>query len=103
MSDKTFALAMGKIINEVKAKEQEDIEHGIRMERRAYIFGCARGIFVFLFLVTLAYYAYAYRDDLASYYNPNSDDQMVGMSANPIQRARQDAAYRDKVVDDLGK
>lgn len=49
MSDKTFALTMGKILGEVRAIEQADIEHGIRVERCAYIFGCARGIFVLLF------------------------------------------------------
>lgn len=53
--------------------------------------------------LTLAYYAHVYRNDLSSFYNPDSDDQMVGMTANPIQSARQNAAFRDKVVDNIGK
>ena len=103
MSDKAFTMAMGKIVIEAEDEKQEEIQHGIRMERRARIFGCARGIFVLLFLVTLAFYAYVYQNDLMEFYNPNAADQMEGMGANPVQKARQNAAYRDKVVDDVSK
>ena len=103
MSDKTFAVAMNKIVSEAKAIKREEIEHGIPMERRACVFGRVRGVFIVLFLVTAAFFAYIYRDDMVSFYAPNMDDQMEGKASSALQNARQNATYRDKVVDDVSK
>jgi hypothetical protein len=103
MSNKTFAMALTKIVSEAEAIKREEIEHGIPMERRARVFGRVRGVFVLLFLVTSAYFAYTYREDMVSFYAPNMDDQMEGKASNALQNAGQNAVYRDKVVDDVSK
>ena len=96
-------MAMGKIIREDEDERREDIQHGIRMKRRAHLFGCVRGVFVLLFLVTAAYFVYTYREDFGDFYNLNQNDQVQGKASTALQTARQNAAYRDKVVDDASK
>ena len=99
MKDNSFALAMGKIIDQAEAEQQQEA----RGQRRRQTFGRARGIFVFLFGATILVFAFCYRGELQNLLFAKTSAPSGGATASALKAARDNAAIRDGVVSDTAK
>jgi len=99
MKDNSFALAMEKIVGQAEAEKKQEIH----AQKRAVKVARARSIFVYLFILTLAVFAFCYREKIQSLVFAKPAKQSDGRTSVALDAAAKNAATRDRVIDDIAK
>lgn len=103
MKNNDFALAMNKIVGEHEAEQLEETRQIIRTERRSRIFGRVRFVFILLLLASLGVFAFNYRDQISKFCASKTTPGPEGKASVALDGARQAAATRDAVVNEVTK
>ena len=99
MKDNTFAMAMGKIVAEAEAEQAAEV----RAQRRHRILDRIRSVVKFMVVVAALFFAFHYRAKLQSLLLSKIAPQTSNGPSASIKAAQDNAAARDKVVDDITK
>jgi hypothetical protein len=97
MKDNTFAMAMGKIVAEAETEREDEA----REQHRRQIWSRVRSFVTLLVFATVLFFAFCYRAELQFLFTKPVTQS--SKAASPELKAAQDAAARDKVVDEVTK
>jgi hypothetical protein len=99
MEDNTFAITMGKIVAQAEAEQVEEV----RALRRHQIFDRVRGIVAFLIIAAALFSALHYRGQIQSFLLSKVTSQTSNGASASIKAAQNNAAARDKALDEISK
>jgi hypothetical protein len=105
MKDNSFAMAMEKIVGQAEAEQRQEV----RAQRRSQIFSRVRGVFSLLLVATVAVFVFCYRMELQNliFSRPAAKqaagETAAGGTAAGIKAAQDNAATRDRVVNEITK
>jgi hypothetical protein len=109
MKDNSFAMAMEKIVGQAEAEQRQEV----RAQRRSQIFSRVRGVFTLLLIATITVFVFCYRVELQNliFSRPaakqtageTATGTAAGGTAAGIKAAQDNAATRDKVVNEITK
>ncbi len=115
MKDNSFDRAMNKIVGQHEAEQKAEL----RARRRADMFSRVRAVIIFLFFAAILVVTYNFRDQLVGMIGPKPMSDAVtgtesgtngsgnntpqGQTVSVVNTAKQNAATRDAIIDQVSK